>query len=544
MTRKAKFLAGAPAILFAAGSLLAADWTWRMPVKMYQNLDFEKRATIDKAVEAYIKAETAMNQSKSVPDVQIPLFRAAHAEWKKYSVQYELDYDDDAVKAYVLFMQGMALKGARDRNQAVKVFEELVDFYPDQTWIATAAQFMIGDCQFANGENNRARATFAEIVSDPESENHPLAARACNRIASIYWTLGKSDDAIRYWEKAGDAIFKDAASSDYRAARETLPQAYAIAGKWKSLTAMAYEGLDEKNLQARASSVQWIEDIINGRRWNWNGWWYDAKYVDKAGEKDRAIKELNKNYSKWHEEQRSAFVDAGREWEYYRRAFGYRRAVDLKEAKKLIGEMTKFLKEAEEARRPDMARDMAIMLADARLFAEAHEIETLVKDLVKRLWLSYEIDRRAGNWDGVVLTLEQLVANKDSEVSLSAKKTLAWVYKDCVRDYEKALKIYQEISVPPGTLWDIQHCYRMLGKKKEAFATLDELTFFPDQAARAVWTKAEYYRADGDKERAVALYRRLLSQPEWKKTGESSWAHQRLEAWGIQTGGAVVETVR
>ena len=110
--------------------------------------------------------------------------------------------------------------------------------------------------------------------------------------------------------------------------------------------------------------------------------------------------------------------------------------------------------------------------------------------------------------------------------------------------YAEAIKLYEDINQPPGTLWDIQWCYRRLGEKKKAQGTLDEITFFPDQAARAVWTKAEYFREDGEKDKAIALYRRLLSQPEWKKTQESSLAHQRLEAWGIATGGAVINEVR
>lgn len=533
------FAAAATAALAVAG-----DWTWRMPVKMYQNLDFEKRATIDKAVDAYIKAETAAQQNKSVPDVQIPLFRAASAEWKKYSVQYELDYDDDAVKAYVLFMQGMSSKGARDRNAAMKTFEELLDFYPTESWIVPAAQFMIGDCQYANGENNKAKGTFLEMLSDPKAAEHPLACRAYNRLATIFWKLGKVDEATKNWLQASDPIYKDIASGDWRSACETLPQAYAIGGKWKELTSFVFRDLDPQNAKGRANAVQGAEDVINGRRWYWNEWWYDAKYVDKLGEKDKAIKELNKGFAKWHEDQKAVFLADGRDWEYYKRAFSYRRAIDLADAKKLIGDMTKYVKSSPDDVRSARAKDLAIMLADARLFDEAHTIEPLVADPLARLWLSYEIDRRAGAWDACVLTLEQIIANKDPEVSLSGKKTLAWVYKDAIHDYEKALKIYQEISVPPGTLWDIQYCYRRLGKKTETFATLQDLTFFPDQAARATWTMAEYYREDGEKEKAIALYRRLLSQPEWKKTGESSQAHQRLEAWGIATGGAVVETIR
>jgi hypothetical protein len=54
---------------------------------------------------------------------------------------------------------------------------------------------------------------------------------------------------------------------------------------------------------------------------------------------------------------------------------------------------------------------------------------------------------------------------------------------------------------------------------------------------------AQYREADGEKKAAIALYKRLMKHPEWKKSHESSLAHQQLERLGVATGGAVVNTV-
>ncbi len=539
-----KLSASAAALISAAAVAAAADRTRRMHVAMYLKHGFEKRAAIDSAVNAYIQAENSANRNESVPDKQIPLFRAAAAEWKKYIVQFEFDFEYESVKAYVQFMQGLSSKGARDRNAAIKTFRELIDFYPGEEWLIPAARFMIGDCQTANGEQSKAKATFIEMITDPASASHPLTARANCRLASMAWTMGKADEACNYWRAAVSPTFKQIATWDYNQAFETLIQAYAIVGKWKQLTEMIYEDIDEKNTIEKAKRVRWVEDIINGRRWNWNNWWYDVQYVDKAGSKDKAWKDFLKGYSKWHEEQRNVFSAGKMEWEYYRRAFNYRNAYDKKEAKKLIKEMTDYVRAAPKEEKDNLAKDLCKALAEAEMYVEAHSCAGLIGDPLERLWAVYGIDLKKGDYNACVLSLEQIIANKNPEASLKGKKELAWLYKDRIHDYEKALKIYQEISVPPGTLWDIQYCFRRLKKTKEAMATLQELTFFPDHAARATWTMAEYYREDGDKDRAVALYRRLLSQPEWKKTGESSQAHQRLEAWGIATGGGVVETIR
>ncbi|MHC4885620.1 MAG: hypothetical protein ACYTGH_11100 [Planctomycetota bacterium] len=73
-------------------------------------------------------------------------------------------------------------------------------------------------------------------------------------------------------------------------------------------------------------------------------------------------------------------------------------------------------------------------------------------------------------------------------------------------------------------------------------STLTEvISMFPDWAARGVYQKAEYYRADGEKKKAVALYRQILKHEKWKKTREASGAHQRLEEWGFETGGGDID---
>jgi tetratricopeptide (TPR) repeat protein len=79
-----------------------------------------------------------------------------------------------------------------------------------------------------------------------------------------------------------------------------------------------------------------------------------------------------------------------------------------------------------------------------------------------------------------------------------------------------------------------------MGKLKEALGTLTELeNMFPDEAARAAWTKATYYKEAGDRPRAIAQARRVLKV--YPKAPESSHAHQMLEEFGIATGGGVVD---
>jgi len=109
---------------------------------------------------------------------------------------------------------------------------------------------------------------------------------------------------------------------------------------------------------------------------------------------------------------------------------------------------------------------------------------------------------------------------------------------------EKAIPLFIEIADPPASLWALQECFWRVGKKSQAQATLTEIaSIFPPEAARAMYQKADYYQRDNDKAQAIAHYRRILAHPDWKKSGEASNAHQRLEQLGVETGGAVIHGV-
>ena len=166
------------------------SWSWVLPVKIYQNLDFSERAGIDRAREAYHRAEEAERRNTPVNEL-IPFYRGAAAEWKKVQLQNEMTASP-ALSAYLLFMQGLSLQGARDRNAAIKAYTELLDYFIDERWISTAALFHIGLAHQQNGDDRSAQKTYLELVEDPAHARHPLAARAYRRLGDMSWRAKKS----------------------------------------------------------------------------------------------------------------------------------------------------------------------------------------------------------------------------------------------------------------------------------------------------------------------------------------------------------------
>jgi tetratricopeptide (TPR) repeat protein len=520
------------------------NWSWTLPLKIYQNLDFSERASVDRARDAYRRAEEAERRNVPVNEL-IPYYRAAAAEWKKFQLQYEMTASA-TISAYVLFMQGLSLQGARDRNAAIKAYTDLLDYFLDERWISTAALFQIGQAHLDNGDERRAVNTFLSLVEEPDHLKHPLAARALNRLGRIRWRAKKSDEAMDFWRRGITEHFKAVARSDYNELRDLYAQALSVTGNWRDYETLLFEEIPEEAFQKRAEAVQHAVGWLRNRMYHfWPGWYYNVYFPEKEREAKRA--EWRKQLAAWYDSRRSLFASAERQWDHAVLGFRLWREYRNEEAVKRVSDVTRVLRalKLDDDGKAKAAREFAIVLCDCQMFDEARTLLDFVKDFTANRWLTYEIENRANNLPAAQLALEELVNSQDPAVSLNAKKRLAWFHKERTRQYDKAIALYLDISQPPGTLWDLQTCYRRAGKKLEAYTVLTELaSIFPQEAARATWVQAQYREQDGEKEKAVALYRRLLSQPEWKKTWESSQAHQALERLGIATGGAVINEVR
>ena len=124
--------------------------------------------------------------------------------------------------------------------------------------------------------------------------------------------------------------------------------------------------------------------------------------------------------------------------------------------------------------------------------------------------------------------LGELELQGSPQVVREAKRLRAYLYKDRMGKFEKAIGYFNEAVDPPESLWGVQECLWRLGRKDEAQAMLGEIVgAFPKDAPRAMFQKAEYFRLDGEKASAIACYRRILSNPEWSRSGEASRATPR-----------------
>ena len=540
--------------MFALASANAAplgEWDWHLPGEVYKELEFTDRVAVDRAVKLFQQAVDAERRGVKVTDL-VPRYRAAAGEWRKVQVQAETAGGNENLLAYAVFMQGYAKQQAHDRNEAKKLFAEVVDLYPEQKFIAVPARYMISVVDRELGNVKKADAALEEIVDDKAADGHPIYYNVLKSMASVRWNEGKADEAADLWAKI--AFSKKAEWNLWRQACKDLVLARVVTEDFGELEAALFADLDankrKERVEAVSGSAKWIGEIDRN---DWNG---ITKYLDrmyprdkKASERKKALERIRKGYLAWLDGEAPVFEGYDDGWTYalaqLRARLGYEKSTDILKRVKALEPMVKNAK-------PDQVdgrvRTLAMELLGIGEKDGARAAAGMAKNVFSRLRLQYDVEMAAGEWKAAAMYLTEFINTKppaEPSALKGAKYDLASLYRARLGAPDKAVKIYQELDDPPRSLWGLAEALRESGKKNESYTTLTEIaSIFPNDAPNAVLRMAQWKEQDGDKEKAIALYRRLLSHPKWKQTGASSAAHQALERFGIATGGAMTNEVR
>ena len=547
------------ALALSASAYPLREWDWHMPAEHYKNLEFSDRATLDRAVKIFQQAVSAEERNERVTDL-VPRYRAAAGEFRKVQVQGEAEDFCAPLLAYAVFMQGYARQQARDRNEAVKLYNEVLDLYPEQKFVAVAARYLLARTYREMGDVKRADATIAEIVDDRDAEGHVLFFSVLRDRAWYHWNRFEIDDAIELWSRI---VFSKSIPGGWcyhevwRPSRDMLVRAAIVNGDFDNLEKYVFAGIGEDKRKERCEALSenacFVRDID---RYDWNGItdYLNKRYPrdKKASERKKATEKIRKGYASWFAGQGGVFEANGGAWAFQVNLLRVNWALEkpedgAKRIQKLIATMGDGCKD--DAALNGRARWLACELMDwLRRYDDAVAAAEKTKGHPAKLRLLYEIASKGDKWKEAAQYLEEYVALQPPpppEDLRRAKYDLAWVYLHRTGQYEKAIKLYEDINDPPRSLWGLADAQRAAGKKSAGYQTLTEISsVFPNDAPDAVLKMARWREDDGEKEKAIALYRRLLSHPDWKKSGASSQAHQALERYGIKTGGAMTNEVR
>src|SRR5688572_33114968 len=146
--RGLKFIALSVLVLMCAAPFArAANWQWQLSPERYKGMNAFERAQYDKAAALV----TAGN------------FAAAASEFEKFKVQFP----DSQNLPYVIFMRGYALHNAKNRHTAIKVYQEVLDYFADQVEDAAPALYHMGVAHLDNGDTLKGLQCMKTLVEDP-----------------------------------------------------------------------------------------------------------------------------------------------------------------------------------------------------------------------------------------------------------------------------------------------------------------------------------------------------------------------------------------
>lgn len=505
-------------------------------------------------------------------------YRVAVAAYDAFLLQYP----KSVAVPYAILRKGRGLQLDNKRFEAIKVFNEVLDYFPTALPYAGAALYQIGACHWDSGEVEQALKAWTEMAQDKDYRTHPLAAGAIEQLADNLKKQGKLDEANAYYRQ----VALDFRKTNPESARSAISKVV-----WHHVRAKPdvvklrefYEKVgtfdpnpikpDERNFWQRVREnvrglgnfpdtekdqrnryYQYWTGVMEGKQPDWDDFQIDLADFKRVFEGDVA---------KWAER-------LDRQFNQYQKPGDYARVVKwlrlFRESKPKVQEyyakldftkmsgplITELLRISfDEVRDVAMARSVFDKLRfdqmpDGEKCQLGRYFWSRDEGLTERVAQSIT-DQDRGRME--LLRYYQFRANSSKGLPLAEEmiknpataKEAFWIKAELLQKQGRLLEAvvaYQSADNPPQNLWKIVDCYLGLKKRDQALAQLREIeNFFKDQAPEAALRIAHLQRDGGERKQYIAGLRGVMKK--YPKSGQSSAAHQELERLGVQIGGGV-----
>ncbi len=472
-------------------------------------------------------------------------FRAAAGEFDRFQVQFK----ESEVLPYMVFLRAYALHQAKDRNRAISVYNEVIDFYPGEIDAAAPAMYYKGMAQFDNGDYAKGMMTMKELLDDEDYGVHKVAASASLQLVRNHWKNKEPEKAELYLKK----IYKDHRGTN---AAEDAKRFYmascASTGKMSDYTAWYQntyrEEAMEKKMKPSELRVNMVTEMYNMLM---NYYYYyhffakDDLILNYRGGK-RGPDPFKELWTYIHDNQKF-YEKAGKMWDFYRQTIHINAAKNMeKDAAfdKRIADAIKLIldtpdDEKNKDRQQKRLAALVDMLYQSHRWAHGAYVNTRIKDPKKRAWNEFLSLEGMKKWDDALKQLDSISGkfSTDAKLVRDAGWRKGWILQHAKHQYDEAIKVYREIGEPPRTLWEIAECQKRKKDSQGAIQTYLEIenSFQKTDGPEAAWRRATYYKQLGENKKAIAEARRLLKV--YPKSSQASWSHQMLESMGIDETG-------
>jgi tetratricopeptide (TPR) repeat protein len=512
-------------------------------------------------------------------------YQGAYAAYKAFSFEFA----KSAALPYVLLRQGRCLHKLDKRNNAIKAYQDVIDYFPDAISYAAAALYYIGECHGQNGEAEKQTAVWARLVKDDGYVTQPNSGTALVYLSTAMEKLGKFEEATEYQWRTAVAFLKSNPNAA-KAAREAVLKHYGTRSpnheKLKEfyIAASGFNGdgrntdKPEEDTRYWATILQTVLNTPSETRETAAAYW-TSKIADRFSDNDD-LRILAINATAIHEKDPAGWalrmekqfalkpssIDRLLQWASHyksdpkqRSAFFTKHSVALLPTLKpaqlmdLIGKLNHPLQMDEEAQtvlrsiRPDSLTDPEIQRL--ALLAGHYQTEEDVLRHIGRIKnpvlatktrFDYYYGRSHRNppyMEKALIEIPELA--KSPQYADGLTWTKATLLQQLGR-HEEAIEAFRAANKQPDSTWEIAKCLTAMKQYDQAIKTVSELESLGGPvASRASLEVANIYKISGDKAREVNQLRTVLRR--YPKTGESGAAHDRLESYGVALVGGEAE---
>jgi tetratricopeptide (TPR) repeat protein len=566
--------------VFMAGVLLAGNAVGgRQDVETY--LDPEVRKRMDTFEEESLGRADRLYGSGD--------YRGAFAEYEAFV----LDYPKSDAIPYALMRKGRTRQMVEKRYEAIKLYREVLDYFPNHVRYAAASLYYTGLCHQQNGNMVEALKAYKEMAEDKDYRQHFLAADAIYELACNLDRQQRYEDAVKYYQQVAVDFRTRLPDTAYQALQaavlhyvqrvptegelrkfyaetrgfggtplrptdvpplEKMPEDY---GYWSTL--QSYVGqlggrFGEKQEAEREAYYRYWAELMDNRFMGHDGFRLNVfRYMTRYKHKGKTyIDNVDTQF-------RRDAATAGRVHWFIENCWGTDYPAKVEEYYALYpfdsASNQQLISFARMLWDRCQAGGMALSAAqrvkwkefnDAALCNYASDFYRRSGDLARHI-LSLVKDRdladytllgiyfQYGNYDeGIPL------ARKVQKVPEYAGQASWWLAQMLFRteQYQECIAVCQALQQGAGAYYMIADCYVKLKNIGAAVQQLREIeTFFKDQSSRACLKIADVYRGAGKRAQQVAVLREVMRK--YPDTGESSNAHNQLEALGEMIGGGV-----
>lgn len=511
-------------------------------------------------------------------------YKGAYAAYKAYSFEFA----KSKALPYVLLRMGRCLHQLDKRNAAIKAYQDVVDYFPDDVRYAAAALFYIGECHGQNGDDAKKTATWARLVKDDDYVAQPNSGTALTYLGQAMDKLGKFEEATDYHWRTAVAFLKSNPNAA-AAARSAVLTHYATRSpnhdKLKEfyVDASGFDGRGQKTDAPEEDPRYWsavLDTVIKSKseaesREKAAAYW-SAKMGDRFKDQDDLRKKWcdvqlihEKNEESWlarmekQYAEQPASIDRVLKWcDYFPRNSEMQSRFFEEKSKPFLGGLKteEKVKVMNRLRHPLNMHDEAQLvmrsvrtdgMTDEQIRAYAafvanYETEDVVMRYIGRIKdKQFAAKVRFDYYNGRSHRNPPYMEKALAEIPVLEKlpkyaEGLDWEKAKLLQGlgrFDEAIKAYRAANRQPDSTWQITDCLVAMKQYSEAVKTVKELeSVGGGVASRSALKVADIHRIAGDKGREVNQLRLLMKR--YPKTKESGEAHNRLESYGVAlTGG-------